>query len=47
MWTVDFYETESKNVPTTDFLDSIEDNKLRAKMVRELELLEKIWECFT
>jgi hypothetical protein len=31
MWTVDFYETKSKTVPTTDFLDSIEDVKLRAK----------------
>jgi phage-related protein len=41
MWIVDFYETKSKTVPTTDFLDSIEDIKSRAKMVRELELLEK------
>ena len=41
MWSVDFYETKDNKVPTADFLDSIEDIKLRAKMVRELELLEK------
>lgn len=41
MWSIEFYETKTNIIPTTDFLDSIEDTKLRAKMVRELELLEE------
>jgi phage-related protein len=40
MWSVEFYETISNSVPTTEFLDSIEEPKLRAKMIRELELLQ-------
>ena len=41
MWTVDFWDKKF-SVPIVQFLDSIEDIKLRAKMVRELELLEKV-----
>ena len=41
MWQIEFYQTKSKKVPIEAFLDSIEDMKLRAKMIRELELLEQ------
>jgi len=38
--TVEFYKTEAGVKPAGDFIRSIEDVKLRAKVVRSLKLLE-------
>ena len=38
--TVEFYKTEKGKKPAGDFIKSIEDVKLRAKVVRSLKLLE-------
>ena len=41
MWKIEFYKTVNGAVPAEDFLDSIEIVKLKAKMIRELDLLEE------
>lgn len=41
MWEIEFYRDEIGVAPTEVFLDSLEDIKLKAKMLRELELLEE------
>jgi len=40
MWSVEFYKTESGEEPVRSFLDGIE-TKLRAKAVRDIELLQR------
>ena len=41
MWEIIFYTKESGNSPVEEFLDSISNMKLRAKMIKEIELLEE------
>jgi phage-related protein len=41
MWEVEFFENNKGEIPVKDFLDSIIDVKLKAKMVKEIELLEE------
>jgi phage-related protein len=39
MWDVEFFKNNKGEVPVEEFLDSISDVKLRAKMVKEIGLL--------
>jgi len=41
MWEVLMYEKSDGSVPTQAFLESIQDFKLRAKLLREIDLLEE------
>ncbi|MGS0972959.1 MAG: type II toxin-antitoxin system RelE/ParE family toxin [Candidatus Izemoplasmataceae bacterium] len=41
MWEIEFFETENTNVPVLNFIESVNDIKLKAKLIRELELLEQ------
>ena len=39
VWTVEFYKDENGRSPVEEFLDGIENTKLRAKVLRDIELL--------
>lgn len=41
MWNVEFYEKDDGEIPVRDFLKSL-DKKMRAKAVREIEILEEM-----
>jgi phage-related protein len=41
MWKVEFFKNNKGETPVVDFLDSIDDVKLKAKMIKEIELLEQ------
>lgn len=38
-WNVEFYKNESGKCPVTEFIDSITDKKLKAKVLHDIELL--------
>lgn len=40
MWQIEFYEMRNGKVPVKDFLDSISFIKMKAKVIRDIELLE-------
>lgn len=40
MWHIEFYEMRNGKVPVKDFLDSISFIKMKAKVIRDIELLE-------
>jgi len=40
-WTVEFYEKQNGVAPTSVFLDGIKDLKLKAKVLRDIELLQE------
>lgn len=40
-WTIDFYETEDGHICVKEFLDEIEDAKLKAKVLKDVGLLKQ------
>lgn len=40
-WTIDFYETEDGVITVKEFIDAIEDKKLKAKVLKDIELLNQ------
>lgn len=42
MWTVEYYETEKKYCPAKEFIDSLPTEKMQAKALRDIQLLESL-----